>query len=114
MQEGQLRGAKVNGKRVRAAPTFNVRLGAGSYDFSGAQARHAHRMRGDTRLRSLPTYRPSTRPLSWRLAPHRNLRRTRRNGSLSSSSSQSSPESWPVVTGRRVGYEGEGRKRPSA
>lgn len=35
--EGQLRGAKVNGKRVRAAPTFNVRLAAGSYDFSGAQ-----------------------------------------------------------------------------
>lgn len=33
----QLRGAKVNGKRVSAAPTFNVKIAAGSYDFSGAQ-----------------------------------------------------------------------------
>ena len=35
--EQQLRGQKVNGKRVSAAPTFNLRLGggAGSYDFSG-------------------------------------------------------------------------------
>ena len=35
--EQALRTAKVNGKRVSAAPTFNVRISAGSYDLSGAQ-----------------------------------------------------------------------------
>tara|TARA_B110001452_G_scaffold7996_2_gene7048 strand:+ start:448 stop:978 length:531 start_codon:yes stop_codon:yes gene_type:complete len=35
--EQALRTARVNGKRVSAAPTFNVRLSAGSYDLSGAQ-----------------------------------------------------------------------------
>ena len=33
----QLTEAKVNGKRVRAAPTFNVRVGQAAHDFSGAQ-----------------------------------------------------------------------------
>lgn len=32
-----LRNAKVNGKRVSAAPTFNVRVGGMAHNFSGAQ-----------------------------------------------------------------------------
>lgn len=35
--DAALRGAKVNGKRVSAAPTFNLRVGRSSHDFSGAQ-----------------------------------------------------------------------------
>ena len=36
--EQQLRGARVGGKRVSAAPTFSVRVGATvACDFSGAQ-----------------------------------------------------------------------------
>jgi len=32
-----LRTQRVNGKAVRAAPTFNIRVGAAAHDFSGAQ-----------------------------------------------------------------------------
>lgn len=32
-----LHNANTNGKRVSAAPTFNVRIGKVAYDFSGAQ-----------------------------------------------------------------------------
>lgn len=32
-----LRSARVNGRRVSAAPTFNVRVGGAAYDLSGAQ-----------------------------------------------------------------------------
>ena len=37
LREAQLRGAKVGGKRVSAAPTFSLRAGAAAGDFSGAQ-----------------------------------------------------------------------------
>ena len=32
-----LRTAKINGKRVSSAPTFNVSVGKAAHDFSGAQ-----------------------------------------------------------------------------
>jgi len=35
--EQTLSTSRVNGKRVRAAPTFNLRVGGSSHDFSGAQ-----------------------------------------------------------------------------
>ena len=36
-----LQSSKCNGKRVRAAPTFGLRVGNAVHDFSGAQVREA-------------------------------------------------------------------------